>query len=123
MSEYFLLTYSVHNVGSRWDQDKAEDVRNSIHDLTLSSIIDLDDEIHRPFYIWEKLSSVETTIKGLIDVGNGSLSSKRSKAVKAFDNLFVRLLKDKKAKANTTVVHCALLVNELDEVQEFTVSY
>lgn len=123
MSEQFLLTYSVQNVGRSWEQDKANDVRDNIHDLTLSRIIDLEDGIHDPFYGWDKLSMVETTIKGSIDVGEGTLSSKRSKALKAVTNLFKRILKDNNARANTTVIHCAILVNSMDEVLEFQVSY
>ncbi|EMO7792535.1 hypothetical protein ABL854_001333 [Citrobacter freundii] len=123
MTERFLLTYSVLNVGRSWDQHKANDVRDNIHDLTLSQIIDLEDNIHEPFYDWNKLSMVETTINGSIDVGEGTLSSKRSKTLKAVTGLFKRILKDNDATANTTVIHCAILVNSMDEVLEFEVSY
>lgn len=122
MSEYFLLTYSVENVGMSWDQDKADNVRDSIRELTLSSIIDLGEDIHEPFYEWEKLSSVETTVKGMIKVGSGSFSSKRDKAKDSIKKLFVKILKEHRAKANTTVIHCAVLISEAGETFEFVVT-
>ncbi|HGH4671748.1 hypothetical protein I4P27_11060 [Enterobacter roggenkampii] len=123
MFHQFLLTYSVQNVGRSWDQDKANDVRDNIHELTINRIIDLEDGLHDPFYGWDKLSMVETTVKGSIDVGEGTLPSKRSKALKAVTSLFKRILKDNNARANTTVIHCAILINSMDEVLEFDVSY
>ncbi|AUJ81361.1 hypothetical protein CWI88_10055 [Enterobacter cancerogenus] len=123
MSDYFMLTYTVSNVGHDWDEHKADSVRDDIRDLTWDGLFDLGDIYHGPFYGWEKLNTVDTTIKGSISVGDGWDDDKQERAKKAVTKLFAKFLKDHQARASTTVIRCAMLISGAGVPFEFEVKY
>lgn len=123
MSDYFMLTYTVSNVGQDWDEHKADSVRDDIRDLTWEGLLNFEESYHAPFYGWEKLNTVDTTIKGSILVGDGWDDDKQKTAKKAVTKLFTKFLKDHQAKASTTVIQCAMLISGAGDSFEFEVKY
>ncbi|MBP2155741.1 hypothetical protein [Erwinia rhapontici] len=123
MSEHFLLTYTVSNVGPQSQKHKSDDVRDEIRDLDFDKVIDLGRDFHGPFHNWDKLSLVETTIKGHIIVEGRYNDDKQKSATKAVSKIFIHILKKHEASARTTVIHCAMLVNDAGDTFEFDVKY
>lgn len=123
MPKYFMLTYTVSNVGDSSDEQKADRVRDSIRDLTWEGLHTLGEDFYGPFYGWEKLDTVDTTIKGRVVVGDDWYREQQEKAKEAVTKLFTKILKDHKARRSTTVIQCAMLVSGADEAFEFEVEY
>jgi len=118
-----MLTYTVSNIGHDRDEHKADSVRDDIRDLTWEKLLDFEGSYHGPFYGWEKLDTVDTTIKGSISVGDGWDDEKQKIAIKAITRLFTKFLKDHQARATTTVIYCAMLISDAGESFEFEVTY
>lgn len=124
MSDYFLLTYSVSDVGTtHLSKIKTDSVRLDIGSLKeLKDLEELNYKIHRPFLRWEKLSGVETTIKGLMSTEEGSIKDKQKEAIANFSAIFEEILSAHNARSKTTKISCALMTESLLETIEFSVS-
>lgn len=125
MSDYFLLTYSVNDIGNTdLSKIKTDSVRIDIGALKdLRALEELSDKVHRPFLSWEKLRNVETTFKGLIRTNAGSTEEMKRDVIAKVSAVFQEILQAHNARARTTVIHCGLMTESLPDAIEFQVSF
>lgn len=125
MSDYFLLTYSVNDIGNTGlSKIKTDSVRTDIGALKdLSELEQLSDKVHNPFLSWEKINNVETTFKGLMRTKAGSPEQMKQDAIAKISAVFQEILQEHNARAKTTVIHCGLMTESLPDAIEFQVSY
>ncbi|MFJ5378142.1 hypothetical protein ACIPSX_12425 [Pectobacterium sp. CHL-2024] len=123
MTANFLLTYSVKDNGFDDASKKTSDkVRKDIGSIEgLRHLEALNDVVHRPFTLWEKIDDVETSVKGLVSIISGRDSDIMNDAKKKFSAVFNKILAENKATPKTTIIHCALMIESLNYPFEFTV--
>lgn len=125
MFHYFLLTYSVENVGDQSVERIAKAVRDGIAALTIEDVKATSDTISYAVDGWEKLPNVETAISGEFYFSGDNDESdltKKDFAKNIIRILFRKILSSKNATSYTTVIHCALLIGGADRAFTFKVS-
>lgn len=124
MYHYFLLTYSVENVGNSSYESTAKAVRDSIGTLTLEAVKSTNETIAFAIDGWEKLKNVETAISGQIWIygeDEESDSAKEAFSKKLVRTLFRNILEDKNATRDTTIIHCAMIIGGAGQTFTFKV--
>lgn len=125
MFHYFLLTYSVENIGDQSDERIANGVRDSIASLTLEDVKDTNDTISFAVDGWEKIKNVETAISGQLYFSgehDETDQGKKDFAKSIVRTLFRKILHAKNATSDSTLVQCAMLIGGADETFSFKVS-
>ncbi|EIA6527246.1 hypothetical protein [Escherichia coli] len=102
----FLLTYSVRPVTDHpTDEEKADKVRRKIARI---------DE-------WFKTSDVETTFLGKVEITYTSESYKKEQAEDEVRRLFIPILEECDARSRDVKIHCAMMVENIEQPFEFVV--
>ncbi|MCF8585051.1 hypothetical protein L8T19_15580 [Enterobacter bugandensis] len=125
MFHYFLLTYSVDNIGHQSDERIANAVRDAIASLTLEDVKGTNDTIDFAVDGWDKLKNVETAIAGQIYFSGDNAETDQSKkdfAKKIIRTLFRNILRSKNATSITTTIQCAMLIGGADETFTFKIT-
>ncbi|MGC1054565.1 hypothetical protein WKH14_19810 [Pantoea agglomerans] len=108
MLQNFLLTYSVKAVTDySGDVEKASKVRAGIADIE----------------IWEKASDVETTFIGKMEVSGMADNAKKENAIKQVRNEFMPILEKHKAHAEDVVIHCVMMLKNIELPFHFTIKW
>lgn len=125
MHHYFLLTYSVDNIGDPSDERIANSVRDKIAELTLEEIGSMDINISFAIDGWEKLGNVETAISGMMwfdEEQAKTVSTKKAHARSILRSIFRSILRAKRATPDTTVIQCAMIISGAGETFTFKIS-
>ncbi|QBX80193.1 hypothetical protein [Citrobacter tructae] len=102
----FLLTYSVKPVTDHSsDEDKADKVRKKIARITE----------------WMKTSDVETTFLGKVEITKISENYKIDQAREEIERVFIPILETYNAGPLDVQIHCAMMVENIDQPFEFVV--
>lgn len=102
----FLLTYSVKPVTEHSsDEDKADKVRKKIARITE----------------WMKTSDVETTFLGEVEITKISENYKIAQAKEEIERVFIPILETYDAGPHDVLIHCAMMVENIDQPFEFVV--
>lgn len=118
MTDNFLLTYSVSHIGHDLDKQKSDSVRDSIRLLTQNKLSALSSSI----ISWEKLSNVETAIKGCLELTGTCDCDKQKNAQAIIEKVFIHVLEDKEATQSTTEIQCVMLISNAGSSFEFVVT-
>lgn len=106
MFQNFLLTYSVKAVTDHEiDIQKASKVRSDIADIK----------------IWDKANDVETTFLGTMEVSGFSESAKKQNAVKQVRDEFRPILEKHNARADDVLIHCVMMLKNIELPFHFTI--
>ena len=125
MHNYFLLTYSVDNVGYSTDERIAKSVRDRIAALTLEDIKDMDSDIAYAVDHWEKHQNVETAISGMMWFEGEHAETdndKKAFARKILRAMFRNILRAKNATQDTTIIECAMMIDGTGETFTFKIT-
>lgn len=102
----FLLTYSVKPVTDHSsDEDKADKVRKKIARINE----------------WIKSSDVETTFLGKVEITYTRESYKIEEAQEEVCRLFIPILEEFDASSRDVKIHCAMMVENIEQPFEFVV--
>ncbi len=106
MLQNFLLTYSVKAVTDHdVDIQKASKVRADIAGIE----------------IWDKAIDVETTFMGMMEVSGFADSAKKENAAKKVRDEFRPILEKHNARASDVLIHCVMMLKNIELPFHFTI--